>query len=90
LENLKGGVLSVPIKMGDMATNLYQCPEDTLSGLTFLNFFSSVVTHPTQARVAIYSHPQYCVIASLLITLALLGIPFELKGAIFNTIPAFC
>ncbi|TDL27118.1 hypothetical protein BD410DRAFT_714859 [Rickenella mellea] len=64
-------------------------PKDVLLGLSFLKLLSSVVTHSVQARIAIFTHPQYRAISSL-VSLIPLGVPLELKGALFETLSAFC
>jgi nuclear pore complex protein Nup205 len=64
-------------------------PKDVLLGLSFLRLLAVVVSYSTQARQAIFSHPQYRAIACL-VSLIPLGVPLELKGALFETLSAFC
>ncbi|KAL5524938.1 hypothetical protein ACEPAF_8807 [Sanghuangporus sanghuang] len=64
-------------------------PTDVLLGLAFLKLAASVATHSVQARIAIATHPQYRAI-SCLVSLIPLGVPLELKGALFETLSAFC
>jgi nuclear pore complex protein Nup205 len=62
-------------------------PKGVLLGMSFLKLLSSVITHSVQARIAIAS--QYRAVGSL-VALIPLGVPLELKGALFETLSAFC
>lgn len=62
---------------------------DVLLGLSFLKLLSTVAKHSIQARLAIFSHPQYRAI-SCLVSLIPLGVPLELKGALFDALSSFC
>ncbi|KAJ7619541.1 nucleoporin Nup186/Nup192/Nup205 [Roridomyces roridus] len=64
-------------------------PKEVLLAQSFLNLLSTVVAHSVAVRGAISSHGQYRAIPTLL-ALIPLGVPLELKGAIFNTLAAFC
>ncbi|KAH8115108.1 nucleoporin Nup186/Nup192/Nup205 [Phellopilus nigrolimitatus] len=64
-------------------------PTDVLLGLAFLRLLSAVATHSVQARIAVFSHPQYRAVGCL-VSLIPLGVPLELKGALFETLSAFC
>lgn len=64
-------------------------PKDVLLGLAFLKLLATVASNSVQARIAIFSHPQYRAIACL-VSLIPLGVPLELKGALFETLSAFC
>jgi nuclear pore complex protein Nup205 len=56
---------------------------------SFLRLLSSVVTHSVAVRVAISGHAHFRAIPTL-VSLIPLGVPLELKGAIFDTLAAFC
>lgn len=62
---------------------------DVLLGLAFLRLLTVIATHSVQARIAVASHPQYRAIACF-IALIPLGVPLELKGALFEALAAFC
>ncbi|KAI5120013.1 hypothetical protein M0805_008474 [Coniferiporia weirii] len=64
-------------------------PTDVLLGLAFLRLLAAVAAHSVQARIAVASHPQYRAIGCL-VSLLPLGVPLELKGALFETLAAFC
>jgi nuclear pore complex protein Nup205 len=64
-------------------------PQDVLLARSFLRLLSTVVTHSVAVRVAIAGHTHFRAIPMLL-SLVPLGIPLELKGAIFETLAAFC
>ncbi|EJD04791.1 uncharacterized protein FOMMEDRAFT_153883 [Fomitiporia mediterranea MF3/22] len=74
---------------GVAPAQLQIAPTDVLLGLAFLKFTAAVAEHSVQARIAIATHPQYRTI-SCLVSLIPLGVPLELKGAIFETLSAFC
>ncbi|KAG5340572.1 hypothetical protein C0989_001177 [Termitomyces sp. Mn162] len=56
---------------------------------SFLHLLSTVVTYSVAVRIAIAGHVQFCAIPTL-VALVPLGIPLELKGAVFETLSAFC
>ena len=64
-------------------------PKDVLLAQSFLRFLSTVVTHSTAVRIAISGHAHFRAIPTL-VSLIPLGIPLELKGALFETLSAFC
>ncbi|KZT24940.1 hypothetical protein NEOLEDRAFT_1178711 [Neolentinus lepideus HHB14362 ss-1] len=55
----------------------------------FLRLLAVVVAHSPPVRAAIYSHVQFRAIPTLL-SLIPLSVPLELKGAVFETLSAFC
>lgn len=63
--------------------------KDVLLAHSFLRLLSAVVTHSVAVRVAISGHAHFRAIPTLL-SLIPLGIPLELKGALFDTLAAFC
>ena len=63
--------------------------KDVLLAQAFLRVLSSIAFHSVPVRMAIASHNQFHAIHNLL-ALVPLGIPLELKGALFNTIASFC
>ncbi|KAF8064189.1 nucleoporin Nup186/Nup192/Nup205 [Lyophyllum atratum] len=64
-------------------------PKDVLLAQSFLHLLSTVVTHSVAVRVTISGHAHFRAIPTL-VSLIPLGIPLELKGALFNTLAAFC
>ncbi|KAF5375401.1 hypothetical protein D9615_007995 [Tricholomella constricta] len=64
-------------------------PKDVLLAQSFLHLLSTVVTHSVAVRVTISGHAHFRVIPTL-VSLIPLGIPLELKGALFETLSAFC
>ena len=64
-------------------------PKDVLFARSFLRVLSTVVTHSVAVRTTISGHAHFRAIPTLL-SLIPLGIPLELKGAIFETLAAFC
>ncbi|TFK69765.1 hypothetical protein BDN72DRAFT_959281 [Pluteus cervinus] len=64
-------------------------PRDVLLAQAFLRLLSAVVTHSEAVRVAVSGHAQFRAIPTLL-SLIPLGVPLELKGAVFETLAAFC
>ncbi|KAH9477078.1 Nuclear pore complex protein Nup205 [Psilocybe cubensis] len=64
-------------------------PQDVLLARAFLRVMSTVVTHSIPVRTTIASHAHFRAIPTL-VSLVPLGIPLELKGAIFETLAAFC
>lgn len=64
-------------------------PGDVFLGLSFLKVLTAVASYSIQARIAIFSHPQYRAI-SCIVSLIPLGVPLELKGALFEALSAFC
>ncbi|KAF8154003.1 nucleoporin Nup186/Nup192/Nup205 [Crassisporium funariophilum] len=64
-------------------------PKDVLLARSFLRVLSTVVTHSVAVRTTISGHAHFRAIPTLL-SLIPLGIPLELKGAIFETLSAFC
>lgn len=64
-------------------------PKDVLLSQSFLRLLSTVVTYSVAVRTAISGHAHFRAIPTL-ISLIPLGIPLELKGALFETLSAFC
>ncbi|EMD35026.1 hypothetical protein CERSUDRAFT_125016 [Gelatoporia subvermispora B] len=64
-------------------------PQDVLLAQAFLHLLSTVVTWSVAVRVTICSHARFRAIPTL-VSLIPLGIPLELKGAIFDTLASFC
>jgi nuclear pore complex protein Nup205 len=62
---------------------------EVLLAQSFLRLLSTVVTHSVSVRIAISGNNQFRSIPTL-VSLIPLGIPLELKGAIFETLAAFC
>ncbi|KAL1938972.1 hypothetical protein VTO73DRAFT_11125 [Trametes versicolor] len=63
--------------------------QDVLLAQAFLRLLSVVATWSIPARLTISSHARFRAIPTL-VSLIPLGIPLELKGAIFETLSAFC
>ncbi|KAG6891452.1 hypothetical protein C0992_006711 [Termitomyces sp. T32_za158] len=63
-------------------------PKEGVFAQSFLYLLSTVVTHSVAVRIAIAGHAQFCAIPTL-VSLISLGIPLELKGAVFETLSAF-
>ena len=63
--------------------------KDVLLAQAFLRVLASIAFHSVPVRLAIAGHSQFRAIQNLL-ALVPLGIPLELKGALFNTIASFC
>lgn len=64
-------------------------PKEVLYAQSFLRLLSTVVKHSVPVRTTISSHAQFRAIPTL-VSLIPFGIPLELKGAIFDTLAAFC
>ena len=64
-------------------------PKDVLLAQAFLRLLSTVATCSVAVRLAISSNTQFRAIPTL-VSLVPLGIPLELKGAIFDALAAFC
>ena len=64
-------------------------PKDVLLAQSFLRLLSTVATSSVAVRLAISSNTQFRAIPTL-VSLIPLGIPLELKGAIFDALAAFC
>jgi len=64
-------------------------PKEVLLAQSFLHLLSTVVTHSVAVRIAISGHAHFRAIPTL-VSLIPLGIPLELKGALFETLAAFC
>ncbi|KAH7882163.1 nucleoporin Nup186/Nup192/Nup205 [Phlebopus sp. FC_14] len=64
-------------------------PKETLLAQSFLRLLSTVVSCSVAVRLAISGNPHFRAIPTLL-SLVPLGIPLELKGAIFDALAAFC
>ncbi|KAJ7279033.1 hypothetical protein C8J57DRAFT_1434189 [Mycena rebaudengoi] len=64
-------------------------PNEVLLAQSFLRLLSTAVSHSVAVRTAIASHPHFRAIPTL-VALIPLGIPLELKGALFDTLAAFC
>ncbi|KAI0742693.1 nucleoporin Nup186/Nup192/Nup205 [Daedaleopsis nitida] len=63
--------------------------QDVLLAQAFLRLLSVVVTNSIPARVNISGHARFRAIPTL-VSLVPLGLPLELKGAVFDTLAAFC
>ena len=63
--------------------------KDVLLAQAFLRVLASITFHSVPVRMAIAGHSQFCAIQNLL-ALVPLGIPLELKGALFNALASFC
>ncbi|KDQ54533.1 hypothetical protein JAAARDRAFT_38210 [Jaapia argillacea MUCL 33604] len=64
-------------------------PKDVLLAQSFLRLLATVVTYSVPVRLAISGHAQFRAIPTL-VALIPLGVPLELKGALFDTLAAFC
>ena len=64
-------------------------PKTVLLARSFLRVLSTVVSHSVAVRTTICGHAHFRAIPTLL-SLIPLGIPLELKGAIFEALAAFC
>ncbi|KAJ6526561.1 nucleoporin Nup186/Nup192/Nup205 [Mycena vulgaris] len=64
-------------------------PKEVLLAQSFLALLSTVVSHSVAVRIAVSGHAQFRAIPTL-VSLIPLGIPLELKGALFDTLAAFC
>lgn len=63
--------------------------QDVLLAQAFLRLLSVVVTNSVPARINICGHARFRAIPTL-VSLVPLGLPLELKGAVFDTLAAFC
>ncbi|KAH9922299.1 nucleoporin Nup186/Nup192/Nup205 [Epithele typhae] len=63
--------------------------QDVLLAQSFLRLLSIVVTYCIPARANLSQHSRYRVIPTM-VSLIPLGLPLELKGAVFDTLAAFC
>ncbi|CAL1713365.1 unnamed protein product [Somion occarium] len=63
--------------------------QDVLLAQSFLRLLATVVTHSIAARVTICGHARFRAIPTLM-SLIPLSVPLELKGALFDTLAAFC
>lgn len=63
--------------------------KEVLLAQAFLRLLSNVVIYSVQVRIAISGNAHFRAIPTL-VSLIPLGIPMELKGAIFETLAAFC
>ncbi|TFK29062.1 hypothetical protein FA15DRAFT_700346 [Coprinopsis marcescibilis] len=64
-------------------------PTDVIFAQAFLRLLSTVVKYSVPVRTTIAGHTHFRAIPALL-ALIPLGIPLELKGALFDTLSAFC
>ncbi|KAJ7041203.1 nucleoporin Nup186/Nup192/Nup205 [Mycena alexandri] len=64
-------------------------PKEVLLAQSFLRLLSNVVSHSVAVRIAVSGHAHFRAIPTL-VSLIPLGIPLELKGALFDTLAAFC
>ncbi|KAJ7584798.1 nucleoporin Nup186/Nup192/Nup205 [Mycena floridula] len=64
-------------------------PKDVLFAQAFLRFLSCVVTYSVAVRTAISGNAHLRAIPTL-VSLIPLPVPLELKGALFDTLSAFC
>ncbi|KAJ7778502.1 nucleoporin Nup186/Nup192/Nup205 [Mycena metata] len=60
-------------------------PKEVLLAQSFLRLLSNVVSHSVAVRIAVSGHAQFRAIPTL-VSLIPLGIPLELKGALFDTL----
>lgn len=63
--------------------------KEVLLAQAFLRLLSNVVTHSVAVRIAISGNAHFRAIPTL-VALIPLGIPMELKGALFEALAAFC
>ncbi|KAI0830134.1 nucleoporin Nup186/Nup192/Nup205 [Trametes gibbosa] len=63
--------------------------QEVLLAQAFLRLLSVVATHSITARITICGHARFRAIPTM-VALIPLGVPLELKGAIFETLSAFC
>ncbi|KAI5985097.1 nucleoporin Nup186/Nup192/Nup205 [Pisolithus albus] len=63
--------------------------KEVLLAQAFLRLLSTVTFHAVSVRLAIANNAQFRAIPTL-VSLVPLGIPLELKGAIFDTLASFC
>ncbi|KAF7373366.1 hypothetical protein MSAN_00546200 [Mycena sanguinolenta] len=64
-------------------------PKEVLLAQAFLRLLSNVVSNSVAVRIAVSGHAHFRAIPTL-VSLIPLGIPLELKGALFDTLAAFC
>lgn len=64
-------------------------PKEVLLAHAFLRLLASVVTHSITVRITISGHVHFRAIPTL-VSLIPLSVPLELKGALFDTLAAFC
>ncbi|KAI6038837.1 nucleoporin Nup186/Nup192/Nup205 [Pisolithus marmoratus] len=64
-------------------------PKEVLLAQAFLRLLSTVSFHAISVRLALANNAQFRAIPTL-VSLIPLGIPLELKGAIFDTLASFC
>ncbi|KAK7055118.1 nucleoporin Nup186/Nup192/Nup205 [Favolaschia claudopus] len=64
-------------------------PKEVLLAQAFLKLLSNVVSNSVAVRIAVAGHAHFRAIPTL-VSLIPLGIPLELKGALFDTLAAFC
>ena len=64
-------------------------PKEVLLSQAFLRLLSTVVLYSVAVRLAIANNAQFRAVQTLM-SLVPLGIPLELKGAIFDTLASFC
>ncbi|KAJ6461668.1 nucleoporin Nup186/Nup192/Nup205 [Mycena sanguinolenta] len=64
-------------------------PKEVLLAQAFLRLLSNVVSNSVAVRVAVSGHAHFRAIPPL-VSLIPLGIPLELKRALFDTLAAFC
>lgn len=63
--------------------------KEVLLAQAFLRLLSTTVTHSIAVRVALSGNPQFRAIPTI-VALVPMGVPLELKGALFETLAAFC
>ncbi|KAI0651312.1 nucleoporin Nup186/Nup192/Nup205 [Trametes meyenii] len=63
--------------------------QEVLLAQAFLRLLSVVATHSVTARITICGHARFRAIPTM-VSLIPLGVPLELKGAIFETLSSFC
>jgi nuclear pore complex protein Nup205 len=71
------------------AQNASLTQKDVWLGQCFMRLLATVAKHSISARVAISGHAHLRAIPTL-VSLIPLGVPLELKGAVFSALAAFC
>ncbi|KAK2465538.1 hypothetical protein APHAL10511_002430 [Amanita phalloides] len=64
-------------------------PKEVLLAQAFLRLLATVVAHSVTVRITISGHVHFRAIPTLM-SLIPLSVPLELKGALFDTLAAFC
>ncbi|EJD46336.1 hypothetical protein AURDEDRAFT_184350 [Auricularia subglabra TFB-10046 SS5] len=64
-------------------------PNEVYLAISFLGIARQVAHHSPAARLALHHHPQFRVLPAML-ALVPASVPLELKGALLDTVAAFC